>query len=59
VQVVVSMVVITLFVPCIANFLMIVKEYGARIGLAVAATVFPLALLVGGLLNIVLSQVVR
>ena len=59
VQVVVSMVVITLFVPCIANFLMIVKEYGARIGLAVAATVFPLALLVGGLLNLVLSRVVR
>ena len=59
VQVVVSMVVITLFVPCIANFLMIIKEYGARIGLAVAATVFPLALLVGGLLNIVLSQIVR
>ncbi len=59
VQVVVSMVVITLFVPCIANFLMIVKEYGARIGMAVAATVFPLALLVGGLLNIVLSRIVR
>ena len=59
VQVVVSMVVITLFVPCIANFLMIIKEYGARIGMAVAATVFPLALLVGGVLNIVLSRIVR
>ena len=57
VQIVVSMVVITLFVPCIANFLMIVKEYGARIGLAVAATVFPLALLVGGVLNLVLGLV--
>ena len=56
-QIVVSMVVITLFVPCIANFLMIVKEYGARTGLAVAATVFPLALLVGGVLNIVLGWV--
>jgi ferrous iron transport protein B len=57
VQIVVSMVVITLFVPCIANFLMIVKEYGPRIGIAVAATVFPLALLVGGVLNVVLSWV--
>ena len=57
VQVVVSMVVITLFVPCIANFLMIVKEYGARIGLAVAGVVFPLALLVGGALNVALRQV--
>lgn len=59
VQVVVSMVVITLFVPCIANFLMIVKEYGVRIGLAVGGVVFPLALLVGGMLNIVLSRIVR
>jgi ferrous iron transport protein B len=57
VQIVVSMVVITLFVPCVANFLMIVKEYGARTGLAVAATVFPLALLVGGMLNIALGWV--
>jgi len=57
VQIVVSMVVITLFVPCIANFLMIVKEYGVRIGLAVAATVFPLALLVGGVLNVVMRWV--
>ena len=55
-QVVVSMVVITLFVPCIANLLMIVKEYGARTALAVAATVFPLAILVGGLLNLVQSR---
>ena len=29
-QVVVSLVVITLFVPCIANFLMIIKEFGGR-----------------------------
>jgi ferrous iron transport protein B len=51
VQVLVSMVVITLFVPCVANVLMIVKEHGARTAFWVVATVFPIAILVGGLLN--------
>jgi ferrous iron transport protein B len=53
-QVLVSMVVITLFVPCVANVLMIVKEHGARTAFWVVATVFPIALLVGGLLNLVM-----
>jgi ferrous iron transport protein B len=53
-QVLVSMVVITLFVPCVANVLMIVKEHGARTAFWVVATVFPIALLVGGLLNFVM-----
>jgi ferrous iron transport protein B len=51
VQVLVSMVVITLFVPCVANVLMIVKEHGARTAVWVVVTVFPIAILVGGLLN--------
>ncbi len=50
-QIVVSLVVITLFIPCIANVMMIVKEYGGRVALGVAAVVFPLAFLVGGVLN--------
>jgi len=54
VQIVVSLVVITLFVPCIANVLMIVKEYGGKVALAVAGVVFPLAFLVGGILNLVI-----
>ena len=53
-QTVVSLVVITLFIPCIANFLMIVKEFGTRTALAVAAFIFPTAFLVGGLLNLVI-----
>lgn len=53
-QILVSLVVITLFMPCIANFLMIVKEFGAKFAVAVAAFVFPFALFVGGLLNLVL-----
>jgi len=51
-QALVSLVVITLFVPCFANFLMIVKEFGARTAVAVAAFIFPFAFLVGGALNL-------
>jgi ferrous iron transport protein B len=54
-QVVVSLVVITLFIPCIANVLMIVKEYGTRIALGMVVTVFPLAFLVGGMVNAALN----
>ena len=50
-QMVVSLVVITLFIPCIANVLMIIREHGKRTALGVAAFVFPFAFLVGGLLN--------
>jgi len=51
IQVVVSLVTITLFVPCIANFLMIVKERGLATALWMTAFIFPFAFLVGGLLN--------
>ncbi len=53
-QLVVSLVVITLFVPCIANVLMIAKEHGRRTALAVTGFVFPFAFAVGGLLNLAL-----
>jgi len=56
VQILVSLVIITLFVPCIANLFMIAREYGIRTALAVAAFVFPLAFTVGGLLNQVLQR---
>jgi len=51
VQIVVAVVVITLFIPCIANFFMMVKERGWRTGLAIASFIFPFALLVGATLN--------
>lgn len=50
-QVVVSMTTITLFVPCVASVLMIVKERGWRVAATMVAIVFPLAILVGGLLG--------
>ncbi|MBI1866091.1 MAG: ferrous iron transporter B, partial [Nitrospirae bacterium] len=56
-QVVVSLVTITLFVPCIANFFMMIKERGLRPALAMAAFIFPFAFLVGGVINWVLTRV--
>ena len=54
IQIVVAVVVITLFIPCIANFFMMVKERGWKTGLAIASFIFPFALLVGATLNWVL-----
>jgi ferrous iron transport protein B len=54
VQAVVALVTITLFVPCVANFFVIVKERGLRTALAIAGFIFPFAFLVGGGLNLAL-----
>ncbi|MFQ5668083.1 MAG: FeoB small GTPase domain-containing protein [Candidatus Binatia bacterium] len=54
VQAVVALVTITLFVPCVANFFVIVKEYGLRMALAITAFIFPFAFLVGGAVNLAL-----
>jgi ferrous iron transport protein B len=53
-QIAVSLIVVTLFIPCIANVMVIVKEYGGRVALAVAGVVFPLAFAIGGLVNFIL-----
>ncbi|HXX53199.1 MAG TPA: ferrous iron transport protein B [Thermodesulfovibrionales bacterium] len=55
VQSLVSLITITLFIPCLANFFMIIKEMGLRIAIAMATIVFPLAVMVGGALNWVLT----
>lgn len=54
VQSVVSLVTITLFVPCLANFFMIIKERGLTTALWIVGIVFPTAFLFGGLLNWIL-----
>ena len=54
-QVVVSLVIITLFVPCIANFFVMIKERGVKTALAMVAVIIAIALTVGGALNGVLS----
>jgi ferrous iron transport protein B len=50
-QVVVAMVTLTLFIPCIASVIMIAKERGARTAAALTVLIFPLAFLIGGVLN--------
>ncbi|MDO8991777.1 MAG: nucleoside recognition domain-containing protein, partial [Daejeonella sp.] len=54
VQSVVSLVTITLFIPCLANFFMIIKERGIKTALSIIAIVFPAAFLGGGILNWIL-----
>lgn len=50
-QVVVAMVTVTLFVPCIASVMMIAKERDWKTALGMLALIFPLAFIVGGLLS--------
>ncbi len=57
VQILVSLVVITLFMPCIASFLMIIKEQGMKNALLISAFVLPFAIAVGTLLNTILRLV--
>ncbi|MBI5025609.1 MAG: ferrous iron transport protein B [Nitrospirae bacterium] len=54
-QSLVSLVTITLFVPCLANFFMIVKERGLKMALGMIAIIFPVAFVSGGILNWVLK----
>ncbi|HKJ70033.1 MAG TPA: nucleoside recognition domain-containing protein, partial [bacterium] len=50
-QMLVSLVAITLFMPCIANFLMIVKERGVKTAVAIGVFILPFAISVAGGLN--------
>jgi len=54
-QLLVSLVVVTLFVPCVANVLVIVREHGAKVALWVVGFVFPFAFAVGALLRFGMS----
>jgi ferrous iron transport protein B len=54
VQTLVSLVTLTLFVPCLAHFFMMIKERGMRLALIIFFIVIPIAVAVGGSLNWVL-----
>ncbi|GAB4292212.1 MAG: ferrous iron transport protein B [Thiohalomonadaceae bacterium] len=56
-QMVVGIVTLTLFVPCFASLLMIVKEHGLRRAALMLALIMPLAFFIGGLLHHALSLV--
>jgi ferrous iron transport protein B len=51
VQVVVALIVLTLFIPCVANFFMIVREQGTKRAFYILAFITPFALAVGGAVN--------
>lgn len=55
VQSLIALVVITLFVPCIANVFMIVKEHGGKVAAWMVGFIFPFAFFVGGVLHWVLK----
>jgi ferrous iron transport protein B len=54
-QVLVSLVTITLFIPCIAQFFVMLKERGLKRTLWITAVIFPIAFGVGGALNFLLT----
>lgn len=54
IQAVVGMITITLFIPCFASLMMMVKEQGTKVALGMVALIVPFAFLVGGLFNIAL-----
>lgn len=55
IQSVVSLVTITLFIPCLAHFFMMIKERGVKTALTMVAIIFPIAIFFGGLLNWILT----
>jgi ferrous iron transport protein B len=57
VQSVVSLIVITLFVPCVANVFMMIKERGVAVTVALVAFIVPFAFAVGAVVNWVLRAV--
>lgn len=55
VNLVVAAITLTLFMPCIAQFLVTVKERGVKIAIAMAAFIFPSAFAVGFIVNHILT----
>ncbi len=53
-QIAVTLIVLTLFVPCVANFFVIIKEQGLKKALAILLFIVPLAIATGGAVHFVL-----
>jgi ferrous iron transport protein B len=56
-QILVSLVTLTLFIPCVAQFFMMIKERGLKRALGISAAVMVVAFLVGGMLHFVLQVI--
>jgi len=55
-EIVVALVTVTLFIPCIANFFMILKERGWKTGVAIAAFSLPFSVAVGAVVNLLMRR---
>jgi ferrous iron transport protein B len=51
VQIVTALIVLTLFIPCVANFFMIIREQGLKRALYMLAFITPFAIAVGGVVG--------
>ncbi len=56
-QVIVSIITLTLFVPCLASFFMIIKERGMKTALLMFLLITGFALLIGGGVNLILKLI--
>lgn len=56
-QAVVGMITITLFIPCFASLMMMIKEQGTKTALTMVAMIVPFAFLIGGLFNLALRAI--
>ncbi|MGE5049241.1 MAG: ferrous iron transport protein B [Deltaproteobacteria bacterium] len=56
VQIVVALVTVTLFLPCIAQLFMMLKERGTRVTLLTVGFILPFAFGMGGLLNVLMRR---
>jgi ferrous iron transport protein B len=54
VQITTALITLTLFIPCIANFFMIIREQGLRKALYILAFITPFAIAVGGAVSWIL-----
>jgi ferrous iron transport protein B len=56
IEIVVALVTVTLFLPCIANLFVLLKERGLRVGATIAAFVVPFAFATGALVNALMRR---
>lgn len=57
IQAVVGMITITLFIPCFASLMMMVKEQGIKTAMGMVALIVPFAFFLGGVVNFLLRAI--
>ena len=56
VQIVVALITLTLFIPCVANFFMMIREHGVKKAMYMLAFITPFAIAVGGAVSWILRS---